>query len=153
MTNFENDQVRMDKQKAVLKLLLAELCEGLIPFAYAIGFSMAYYGPNGKLIGNVGNDYWGYRKVDDASLTLLMMFGLFSFDVICLLLNSVILWVFCSVNLFHEFCMKMEIYWHIIAIKMVSEIYLHFFWKDVNLANGWEPSHNNSSIFANTTDT
>ena len=77
---LENDQARMDKQKTVLKLLLAELTEGLIPLAYAIGFSMAYYGPNGQLIGNVRNGYWQYQIECDASWTLLVMFGLFSLD-------------------------------------------------------------------------
>ena len=67
VTTVKNDQAKIDKLKADLKLLLTESTEGLVPLAYAIGFSMAYYGPNGQLIGNVRNDYWGYRKVDDAS--------------------------------------------------------------------------------------
>ena len=32
----EDDQIRIDKRKALLKLILAELSEGLIPLAYAI---------------------------------------------------------------------------------------------------------------------
>ena len=151
VTNFENDQARMDKQKAVLKLLLAELCEGLIPLAYAIGFSMAYYGPNGHLIGNVRNGYWQYQMVCDASWTLLVMFGLFSLDLICLLLNSRILWVFSNVNLFDEFCMTMQKYWQIIGLRMISDIYIHFLFKDVNLAVGWTASNTTLSMSHNET--
>ena len=141
VTTFENDRARMDKERAVLKLLFAELTEGLVPLAYAIGFSMAYYGPNGQLIGNVRNDCWDYVKIDDASRTLLVMFGLFSFDVICLFLNSRILWVFSRVNLFHEFCIKMQKYWYIIALHMIHDIYFQFYWDDVNLANRWISSN------------
>ena len=141
VTTLENDQARMDKQKAVLKLLLAELSEGLVPLAYAIGFSMAYYGPNGHLIGNVRNGYWKYQIVCDASWTLLVMFGLFSLDLIFLLLNFRILWVYGNVNLFDEFCMTMQKYWQIIGLRMISDIYIHFLFKDVNLAVDWTASN------------
>ena len=41
----KNNKAKIDKLKADLKLLLTESTEGLVPLAYAIGFSMAYYGP------------------------------------------------------------------------------------------------------------
>lgn len=48
----EIDTIQKKKQKGVMKLLLAELVEGVVPLAYAIGFAMAYYGPNGYLCEN-----------------------------------------------------------------------------------------------------
>ena len=133
----DQEQATLNKRKAVLKLLLAELSEGLVPLAYAICFSMALYGPNAKLIGNVGNGYWQYKAVDDASLTFLVMFGLFAFDLVCSLMNSIIIWVFSNVNLFDEFCSIMQKYWYITALKMTNNICHHFFGKDINLANDW----------------
>ena len=76
VTVLEDQQARMEKQKAVLKLLLAELSEGLIPLAYACGFAMAYFGPNGLLLGNVENGYWQFKAVEDKSWTFTVMFGL-----------------------------------------------------------------------------
>ena len=130
----EDEQIRIDKQKSVLKLVLTGLSEGLIPLAYAIGFSMAYYGPNGHLIGNVKNEYWHFKAVKDATMTFLVMFGLFALDLTCLILNSTIAWIFCKINLFEEFCIVMEKYWYIMALKMISNIYFHFLVLDVNFA-------------------
>ena len=53
-----------------MKLVLAEIVEGLVPLAYAIGFAMAYYGPNGHLVGNVLTDMWAYEKVEDVGKLL-----------------------------------------------------------------------------------
>ena len=49
-----------EKPKIVRKLALAEITEGVTPMAFAIGFAMAYYGPNSTILGNVKNGYWGY---------------------------------------------------------------------------------------------
>ena len=43
----------IEKQRIVTKLALAELTEGMAPIVYAVGFSMAYYGCNGTILGNV----------------------------------------------------------------------------------------------------
>ena len=60
--NGQNVAICKRKENAVLKLLLAELVEGLVPLAYAIGFTMAYFGPNGELTGNVLCDIWTIPK-------------------------------------------------------------------------------------------
>ena len=133
VTVLEDQQARMEKQKAVLKLLLAELSEGLIPLAYACGFAMAYYGPNGLLIGNVKNGDWHFKAVEDASRTFNVMSGLFAVDLVSLLLNSTILWICCKINLLDEFCTVMEKYWLIIFVKMINNLYFNFFLRDVNL--------------------
>ena len=78
---LEDEQARMAKQKAILKLVLSELMEGLIPVAYAIGFAMAYYGPNGYLLGNVKGGEWHFKAVDDESSTFTIMFLMFAIDL------------------------------------------------------------------------
>ena len=53
-----------ERKRAMMRpLVLAELTEGLTPLVYATGFAMAYYGPNSTILGNVKNDYWGYKQV------------------------------------------------------------------------------------------
>ena len=128
------DQSGVEKRKAILRLLLAELSEGLIPLLYAISFSLAFYGPNGHLIGYVRSEYGNHNVVKDAGRTLIVMFGLFAVDTMCLFLNSIIAWIFCKINLFDEFCMVMNKYWYIMALKMISVIYQYYFFLDVNLA-------------------
>ena len=111
------------------------MCEGLVPLAYAVSFAMAYYGPNANLLGNGENNFWPVKVVEDVSWTFQVMLGLFLMDLVCLSLNSSILWIFCKVNLFKEFCLALRKYWYILAVKMTNDVFLHFFYKDVNVAN------------------
>lgn len=153
-----HEKSKMNQRNAIMKLLLAELCEGVVPLAYAIGFSMAYYGPNAELIGNVRNGYWQYKPVEDVSRTFLVTFGLFAVDFVSLSLNWSILWNCCHVNLFKEFCIVMKKYWHILAIKLVSNIYLFFVYNDVNFGNDtthqfcWITDDRNCSTIADSTE-
>ena len=137
VTIIGNERFQNDKNKAVLTLLLAELCEGLVPLAYAIGFVMAYFGPNAKLIGNIRCDLWHYREVVDVSWNLSVLFGLFAIDLVCLSLNSIIIWIFSNVNIFQELCSVLQRYWYIMALKLINNLYFHFFANDVNLAMDW----------------
>ena len=131
------EENKAEKKKVILKLVLAELCEGLIPLAYAICFAMAYYGPNANLIGNVRNDYWQYKAVDDPGWTFVLMFGMFSVDLVSLFLNASIIWITCNVNLFKEICIVLQKYWFIMALKMTHNTYYCFLSNDVNLAMDW----------------
>ena len=76
VTFNDDEKSRKEKRTAVLKLTLAELSEGLVPLAYAMCFSMAYYGPNANLIGNVKNGYWHFKAVKEANWTFIVMLGL-----------------------------------------------------------------------------
>ena len=61
---FENrESMTKEKWSAVRKLALAEMTEGLAPIVIAIGFALAYYGPNSMILGNVKNEYWGYKQL------------------------------------------------------------------------------------------
>ena len=149
---------KKETRKAILKLLLAELCEGLVPMAYAICFAMAYYGPNAELLGNVRNGYWQNKIVEDVSWTFQVMFWLFLMDIVCLAMNSIFLWMFCKVNFFEEFNSVMDKYWFILAVKLVNELYLHFYPADVNFGMDitgkfdWIESNKNFSSISNSTD-
>ena len=152
-----DEQLKNDVKKAVLTLLLDELSEGLVPLAYAIGFSMAYYGPNAELIGNVRNGYWQYSQVDDVNWHFLILLGLFVIDIICLVFNSIIIWIFTDVNMLNEFCTAMQKYWYIMALQLANNLYFYFFMHDVNLAIDltqtfyWITHHENVSQVTNST--
>ena len=127
------DNENREKQRMVTNLALAELTEGMTPIVYAIGISMAYYGYNGTILGNVKNDYWGYKAVDDIGYLFQIMILLFGVDVLSTLINSFVLSSFTNVNLFQEFCRIMKKYWYFIAVKFATNMYMMFGTKDINL--------------------
>ena len=135
ITADENGISNKQKDKVILKLVLAELCEGLLPLAYAVSFSMVYYGPNAELLGFGENNYWPVKIVGDVNRTFMIMLGLFLMDIVSLSLNSSILWIFCKVNLFKKLCSVLHKYWYILAIKMANDVWLHFCTNDVNFGN------------------
>ena len=49
------------KEETHKALVLAETVELLFPLAYCSSLLIAFYGPNAKIIGNVGNIYWQYK--------------------------------------------------------------------------------------------
>ena len=157
VTVVENEVSKMQKRKAILKLVLAELCEGLVPLAYALSFAMAYYGPNAELLGNVRNGSWAY-KMKYITWTFQVMIGLFSIDILCLVLNGSIIWIYCNMNLFKETSFVMKKYWYILAMNMVNEVWFHFYAQDVNFAVdptgefSWITNNKNISTTSNLTD-
>ena len=146
---YGNETINSDKKKALLRLVLAELCEGLIHLAYIIGFVMAYYGPNSKLIGNVGNGDWHYEAVDDVSHTFRVMFGLFAMDLVSLSLNSAIVWMKSNVNIVQEFCYVLKKYWPVLVLKLTYHMYSYFLSNDVN--NGYDMTFKFSWLTKNET--
>ena len=135
--NVWNEMIENEKRKEILKLILAEMCEGLVPLVYALCFAMSYYGPNSHLIGNVGIRIWGYKAVDDATRTFLVLFGMFGFDLVSLLINAMLIWSNCKINILREFCVVLQKYWYIILLEMNLGAYLYFLSKDINLAYDW----------------
>ena len=131
----ENGISNKQRQKALLKLVLAELCEGLVPLAYAVSFAMAYYGPNMELLGFGKNNLWPVKVVVDVSWTFQVMLGLFFIDIASLSLNSSIIWIFCKVNLVKELCSALQKYWYILAVKLANDVLLHLSALDVNFGN------------------
>ena len=133
VTDETMDKENREKQRLVTDLALAELTEGMTPIVYAIGISMAYYGYNGNILGNVKNDYWGYKAVDDMGYLFQIMILLFGVDVLSSLINSFVLSSFTNVSLFQEFCRIMKKYWHFFAVKFATNMYMMFATKDINL--------------------
>ena len=127
---LENDTV--EKHDKVKRLVLAELTEGITPIAYAVGFAMAYYGPNGSILGNIRNSYWGYSQVEDVSHLFTMMSLLFGVDTLCIFLNSLILLKFTDVKLYQNFCEILKKYWPFMAIKFALNLCGYFAANDIN---------------------
>ena len=128
--NMVNDE---RNEKMVTKLVLAEITEGITPIVYATGITMAYYGSNGHIPGNVKNRFWGYRAVKDVEYLAQIMFLLLGVDILSVLVNFFILSATASVDLFREICRIMKSYWHFIAVKFAEKMCLMFLIRDINL--------------------
>ena len=135
-TTFDdNEKLATDKKNAIRELVLSEMSEGLVPLAYAMCFSLSYYGLNAKLIGNVRNGYWLFKEVDDARWTFFVMLFLFIIDLICLLVNSSIIWMLTKVNIFKDLSIVIRKIWYILPIYLANHNYFRFYLQDVNLGS------------------
>ena len=80
-------------------LALYELVEFQTPLAFILVFSVAYYGPNGSLFGNILNDYWTYTAIDDIKQMMINTGFFFMVDFSSTIICATILKVFCEINL------------------------------------------------------
>ena len=101
---------------------------------YAIGLIMAYYGPNSKLIGNVGSGIWAYEEIEDVGRQLKVIFGMFGMDVLSVLLNSICLSKYGNVNLIQYFLKFLQKYWPLVGIRLGYDLLVYFTFNDINLA-------------------
>ena len=132
--NEERDVLKTQKEKMILELLLAELVEGLVPMVYSIGFAMAYYGPNGSLIGNVLSDIWQYKKVENVTRLFLIQIVLIGIDLISVAANTILVAKFGNADLIKQFCKVLSDYWMILTILMMHPVFVYFMMNDINLA-------------------
>ena len=122
-----------EKDRIVTRLAIAELTEGITPIVYATVITTAYYGFNGNIIGDIKNDFWGYKPIDEIGYLFQMMGLLLGVDVLSSLINGLTLSSLTNVNLFREICRIMMKYWHFIAAKFAAEMFRMFALKDINL--------------------
>ena len=129
----KNKELKTDKKKTIMKLVLAEMCEGMVPLCYAIGYCMIYYGPNSGIFGNVGISIWGYKKVEDVQWLFIILFLLFSIDTLSVAVNAYCLRIFCGFNIVQEFARVLKQYWFILFVQLTQNVWGSFAMNDINL--------------------
>ena len=122
-SKHKNGAAKATQQELIIRLTLNETIEVLVPMAYSLSFLLAYYGPNATILGNVRNSYWNYNAVEDITKLLTTSFEMFSIDLLSAVINGVLLWKFCKINLFYKFCWMMQKYWLLIAVTLAGYIY------------------------------
>ena len=110
INNARNGSIKL-KQDTLTELILNEYVEVMLPIAYIGTFSLAYYGPNKNVLGNVGIAIWHYNKVENVYDFLMPVVEMALIDSGCAILTGVLLWRFCSINVFKEFCIRIKKYW------------------------------------------
>ena len=107
----------------VLKLCGIEMVEFLTPIAYALTFSIAFYGPNAGIIGGVRFSDWGFQEVTDAGSYLVESGMMFIADFTCTFASGMLLWKFSSVNMIEEGYKFLSLFWPLIAINLAGSLF------------------------------
>ena len=89
----------VEQQNCLLQeLAIAELTEFVSPLSFSIAFILAYYGPNGHLIGNIMAAIWHYEAIEDAPGYLKTVLMFFLVDFGSTVVSLVLLWFICKIN-------------------------------------------------------
>ena len=127
----EEERLKRKIKKTAMNLVLAELCEGLVPIGYSIGFSLMCFGPNAHIFG----------QSNTTLLNLFEMFKimvlLFGIDILSALLNGVLLKTISKIDINRKFCEVLKKYWHFMVLKLSLTIFLTLSSKDLNSGTDW----------------
>ena len=104
------------KMETLFSLIINETVEFLVPIAYCITITMAYYGPSGQVIGNIKNSYWQYSAINNMENTLQWLAIFFFVDLMSLVISAVLLFVVCRINLVKIYFQIQKEAWHILAL-------------------------------------
>ena len=107
-------------QENLSGLVLAERVDIVVPLLYISTFVMAYYGPNGELIGNVKLTLWQYQAVTDINKFLKNIFFLFAIDFTGAVVNALLLWIICKLNFLMTLKNIQKEFWHIMGVQETS---------------------------------
>ena len=89
---------RKRKQEALTTLMINETLDLFTTLAYVASISIAYYGPNSGIIGNVQNNYWQYEAIDSFPDYLTRISYSILIDISCGVVTLIALKYFCSIN-------------------------------------------------------
>ena len=121
-----NDEERKlwkaEKQSAIISLITVEVIEVLIPFAYAMAYATAYYGPNAEIMTGVKSSYFDQVPVTDIQSVLSFLFMMCGVDALGAVFIAILLGLFCKINFLKEYCKIMKKNWITLAIYMSNDI-------------------------------
>ena len=118
----ETAVLRTLKKEVLAELLLNEIIEIMVPVTYICTFTIAYYGPNSEILGNVRNDYWAYQKVENITTLFTFALQMALIDLLSAVFSGVLLWKNCRLNFLQEYCKIMKKYWPILTLTAVVNI-------------------------------
>ena len=98
------------------ELILSER-QSLHTFTYLTLIIMAYYGPNAEILGNIKLRIWQFQNPISDIYIYVYNVGLWlSVDVFSLIINGILLWHFCKINVMNTMKKLQTTYWRIFAI-------------------------------------
>ena len=99
--------------------MAAERIETIIPLTYMTIILMAYYGPNSEILGTIKMINWHYKGAIGENIaefvTTISLF--FAVDFLSFIINSIVLAIFCKVNILKVIQKHQSIFWMYMAIN------------------------------------
>ena len=89
--------------KLLQDLIVKEMVGFLVPIIFISCFTMAFFGPNSEILGNVRSNYWNYQAVEDYGAYVGNVLMVFLVDAIAMVLSSTLLWKTCKINLYRVY--------------------------------------------------
>ena len=100
-----------------------------LPISFLVSLFLTFWGPNGRLFGNIGNSYWGYTPIKNINQAIknMMILGLVDFS--STLVSAFILWYFCRINLWKAFNELQREFFKTFSIVLGIYIYIYIIGK------------------------
>ena len=103
-------------------LFSIEAIEVFIPLILGITVSLAYYGPNGDILGGIRNNYWHYKEIQDIWFVIAELALMFAIDLLSFIFVCFVLYRYSSIDFFYEGYKLMKSYWPLIAVKIAGKM-------------------------------
>ena len=125
---------KIEKMETIQTLIVNETVESLMPIAYCIAITMAYYGPSGEVIGNIRNGYWQYSAINNMENTIQWLSIFFVVDFMSVIVAVFLLRGICKINLVKIYFQLQKETWHILALHqayLLEEVcyFCNIYWK------------------------
>ena len=86
-------------------------------FTYVMLIIMAYFGPNAEILGNVKLKIWQFqRPIPDISACILKVSLLMAVDLLTLVINGILIWKICDINILQILKKLQKEYWMYFAV-------------------------------------
>ena len=119
---ISNEKLKIDLNYALSELALVEIIEFIVPINYIVSLVIAMYGPNSSILGNYGNGYWQFKRIESLDKYLLAAFEMFFVDSCSFLVGCYILWSFCSINFLRELCRQIKKHGVLLALITANSL-------------------------------
>ena len=120
--NCYDEKKENEMVSSLITLVMNELVEVVVPSTYLICFIMAYYGPNGDLIGNVRNGYWNYTPVSDIEHYIGNLLKFLFVDSMSLVISALLLWRVCRINIIRAYMHLQKEFWLTLAVTTAFNV-------------------------------
>ena len=122
---IKRQQERLGNQvHRIQDLVIIELVELYTPVSFLLVTVLAYFGPNGHLIGNILSSQWSFVAIENINLALGNMTMFFFVDLMCMLLSTAMLWIFCKIDLVKFFLVLQEEFFFTFCIILGGTLFL-----------------------------
>ena len=122
------------KNEALAELILNETVEMMAPISFIGSYLLAFYGPNYQILGNVGCSYWTFEATENLNSLLKTVLIMAFMDSGSAVISGFLLWKFCRINIFWEYCKLIKKYWIIMAISGAFNLIKVLFFRLIGLS-------------------